>query len=167
MVGTGRAREVLLVAAIASGRCTRVIVVCVALSARHTCVRSRQRIIRIDRVIKARSRPVGGRVTSAAVMGKSKLHMRGIITARKICRVARIAISRRSREHIVDMACRTWKRRMHPGQRITREFQVIEFGVEPAVHGVATFARGRKAESHVIDCLGCKVLLMAGIASGR
>ena len=167
VVRAGCAREVLLVTGIAGGRSVRVVVVCVALRACQGCVRPRQRIIRIDCMIKTRCRPVGGRVTSTAVMRKPELHVRGIITAREIFRVARIATGRRSREHVVDVARGTGKRRMHPGQRVARVLQMIKFGVEPAVHGMAARTCRGKAKSNVINYLRREILLVARITSRR
>lgn len=53
---------------------------------------------------------------------------------------------------------------MYACQRITGHLQVIEFGVEPRVHGVATLARCRESQRDVIDHCRLIVLLVARIA---
>jgi hypothetical protein len=50
---------------------------------------------------------------------------------------------------------------MHTGQRKACIFQMIEFRIKPAVHGVAAFASSWKSQSYVINDLRLKVLLMA------
>ena len=53
---------------------------------------------------------------------------------------------------------------MRAGKRIARIFQVVKLCIEPAVHGVAGFARSRELESDVIDDRSQEILLMAGVA---
>lgn len=148
-------------AGITGGRCVRVVVVGVALRACYGCVRPSQWIVRVECVIKACCGPVRGRVTSAAVMREPELHMRRIITARKIRRVARITSGRRSRKHVIDVACGARKRRMHTCQCVARILQVVKLGVEPAVHGMTAFACRRKAKTDMINYFRRKVLLVA------
>ncbi|MDR3734749.1 MAG: hypothetical protein P4L10_04335, partial [Acidobacteriaceae bacterium] len=77
------------------------------------------------------------------------------------------AICRRSREYVVDMTCSARQCGMHPCQRISGVFEMIEFRIKPAVHGVAAFASSWKSQSYVINDLRLKVLLVARVASRR
>lgn len=56
---------------------------------------------------------------------------------------------------------------MHPRQCIAGIFQMVEFGIKPAIHGVATIAGGRKAKCCMIDDRGLEILLVARIAGCR
>ena len=53
-----------------------------------------------------------------------------------------------------------------PGQCITRVFEVVKLGVEPAIHGVTVLAGGRQAKADVVKNRREEVLLVAGIAGG-
>ena len=55
---------------------------------------------------------------------------------------------------------------MRAGQRVTRVFEVVKLGVEPAIHGVTVLAGGRQAKADVVKNRREEVLLVAGIAGG-
>ena len=90
-----------------------------------------------------------------------------VLTGSEIFLMAGEATCRRAFEDVVNMAGRAGKRRMRSGQRISRDLQVIEPGVEPRVHAVAVLACSWKTRGDVIDDRSSKILLMAGVAGGR
>lgn len=81
--------------------------------------------------------------------------------------MTRVTIARRPRKDVVDMAGGAWKRRMRSGKRVAGVLQVIEFRIEPRVHGVAGFTCGGEARGSVINYRRPEILLMARVAGGR
>jgi hypothetical protein len=121
----------------------------------------RQRIVRVEGVIELGVQPIGRRVAIGACVRQAELNMRRVLAICKVGDMARIAVCRRSRKHIVDMTRCARQCGVHTRQCITRIFQVIKLRIKPAVHGVAAFASGWKSQRHVIDNRRLKVLLMA------
>ena len=97
----------------------------------------------------------------SAIVRQAKLHVRRVVAAHKVRGVAGIALSRRSRKHIIDMACGASQRGMRAGERVTCVLQVIELCTHKVVHRVAGIARRREIKRHVIDDRRQEVLLMA------
>lgn len=89
--------------------------------------------------------------------------MRRIIAGGEIRLVTRKAVTRRACKHVIDVARRARKRRMRPRQRVAGEFKMVEFGIEPGVHGVAGFAGGRKARRRMVDHRSPEILLMTRV----
>lgn len=135
----------------ASRRRRSVVIVDMALRASHGCMRTRKRIVRIEGVVELSVEPVGRRVTVAALVRQAYLHVRRIVGVRKVGGMAPVAGGRCSLEDIVDVARRTVERGVRPGQRVAGIFQMVKFGIEPDVHGVAAIARRGEAQSHVIE----------------
>jgi len=127
---------------------------------------SRERVVGVESVVEFGVEPVGGGVANSAVAREAELDMRRIVAVEKVRGMAAIATCRRSLEHVVDVACSAGESGVRPGQRVAGVFQVVEFGVEPTVHGVAGLAGGGKSHSNVVQNRGKEVLLMAGVASG-
>lgn len=158
--------EVRLVAGNAGRRRVVVVVAGVALCAGHGGVLAGERVMRVERVIEFCIRPIGRRMAGRAVARQAELHVRRIVGGIEIRIVARVARRRSILEDVIQVAGGTGEGSMHAGQRIAGVFQVVKFGVEPAVHGVATLAGGGEAERCVIEDGGAEVLLMAGVAAG-
>lgn len=151
MIGIGCPGKVRLVAGVAGGRCRRVAIVRVTLRAGHGGVRTRQRIVRVERVIELGIEPVGRRVAICASVRQAELHVRRIVAACKVGRVARKAVRRRANEYIIAMTRSAWQCGMHPGERVAGIFQMIELRAEPGIHGVTALARSRECQRDVID----------------
>ena len=159
--------EVALVTCVAISRRRRVVIVRVALRARNRRVLTRQRVMRVQGVVKQRVVPVGCVVARTAIVWQSKRHVGRIVAVGEIRRVAGIALGRSSGEDIIDVACRALQRRVRTGQRITGVLQMVELRAHKVIHAVAGFARGGEVERHVIDDRRQEVLLMTRVASGR
>lgn len=138
-----------------------------ALRASDGGVHSGQRVVSVQRVIELGVEPVGCRVASPAVLGQAELRVRRVVGGVVVGAVAGIAGGRRSGENIVNVACGAGQSGMHPGQREPGEFEVVEAGAEPTVHGVAALAGGGEAQGNVVDDRRLEVLPMAGVAGGR
>ena len=165
----GRVRspvEVRPMAGDARGRRVVVVVVGVALRTGHGGVLAGEWVMRVDRVIEGGIRPICGRMTDRAVARQAELHMRRIVGVVEVRTVAGVARWRGVLEDVIEVAGGTGEGGMHAGQRIAGVFQVVELGIEPAVHGVAALTRGREAKPRMIKNRGQKVLLMAGVAGG-
>jgi hypothetical protein len=159
--------EVDPVACVAISRRRRVIVVRVALRAWNRCVLARQRVMRVQGVVEQRVVPIGRVMARSAIVRQCKLHVGWIVAIDEVSRVARVALGRSSRKHIIDMARRALQCRVRTGERITRELQVVELGAHKVVHGVAGLARGGEVEGHVINDRRQEILLVARVASRR
>ena len=108
VVGTRCPVVVRLVARIAVGRNRLEVVVGVALHARNCGMCASQRE---DRgVIEVRGTPGGRGVAKSTTGWKSRVNMIRIFRARKVLRMARIAIRRNSREVVIDVALRARNR---------------------------------------------------------
>ena len=166
MLRIGGRCEAVLVAGVAVSGSGVVTVVCVALRAGNGCVFSSQRIVRVQRMIELRVGPGGGGMTNGAVTGQAHLYVRRILAVGEVGGVARIALCRRSLEDVVDVARVAGEGSMRSGERIAGVFQMVELGVEPAVHGVTALACSRELKPHVIDHRGKEVFLVAGEAIG-
>jgi len=152
--------EIRLMTGIAGGWSCVVAVVDVALSAGHGGVHAREGIVGIEGVIEGGVEPVSRRVADGAIVRQAKLDVRWIVAVDKVGSVASEAGCGRSLEDIVDVACSAGQSGVRPGERVARVLQVVEFGVEPTVHGVAGLARGGKAQPYVVDHRRQEVLLM-------
>jgi hypothetical protein len=108
-----------------------------ALFARKRRMLSGQRVMRIECVIKLPVQPVRRRVAA-------QLHVRRILAVCEFTRVAGVASGRRSLEDVVEMACRTRQRGVSARQSITGHLEVIKLRIEPRIHRVAAFTRGRE-----------------------
>jgi hypothetical protein len=100
---------------------------------------SRQRIVRIGRVIKLRVQPVRRRVAGPAIVRQAQLQVGRILAVCEFIRVAGVASGWRSFEDVVEMACRTRQRGVSSRQSITGHFEVIKLRIEPRIHRVAAF----------------------------
>lgn len=167
VIGIGRPGEVRLVAGIAGRRRIHVVVVGVALNTGQRGMHTRQRVVCIERVIKLGIEPIRRAMAGTAVVRQVQLHVRRIVGIHKIGRVARIAGRRCSSEDIVDVTSRARQCGVSPGQRIAREFQVIELCIEPGIHRVTRLAGCREPRRYMIEHRGLKILLVAGVAGGR
>ena len=167
VVWIGRPGEVRLVAGIAGRRRIHVVVVGVALNTGQRGMHTRQRVVCIERVIKLGIEPIRRAMAGTAVVRQVQLHVRRIVGIHKIGRVARIAGRRCSSEDIVDVTSRARQCGVSPGQRIAREFQVIELCIEPGIHRVTRLAGCREPRRYMIEHRGLKILLVAGVAGGR
>src|SRR5579863_2510350 len=104
MIGIARSVKVPLMARITSGWRRVVIVVCMALRAGQGRVHSCQWVVRIERVVKLGIQPVGRGVAGRAIVRQSELHVRGIVGAGEICRVATEARRGGSLEYVIEVA---------------------------------------------------------------
>jgi hypothetical protein len=127
----------------------------------------RQRVMSIQSVVKCRVQPVRGRVACSAIVRQAQLHMRRILAVCEIGSVARVAGCRSSFEYVVEMACRARQGCVRPRQRVPRILQVIKLRVEPRIHRVAAFTRGRKPRRNVIEYRRQKIFLVARVARCR
>lgn len=159
-----RAREICFVTRVTIRRRICVVVVGVALGTGESCVHARQRIVGIERVIELRVLPICCGVADTAVVRECQLHMRRIVTADEFVRMARVAGCRSALEHIVGVAGCAGQRGMRTSERVAGHLQVIEFGIEPGVHGVAVLAGCGESCRHVIEDRCLKIFLMAAIA---
>ncbi len=130
MTGVGGAVEIRLVARVAIGGQRCVVVVHVALRARHAHVRARQRESRL-RVVERRRAPAAGRMALRAVGGESTRQVIRIGGRCEVTFVAAVAIRGRVHVLVIDVALHTGKAGMHAGQRITGVRRMIEPGIEP------------------------------------
>lgn len=128
---------------------------------------SRKGIVRVEGVIELGIEPVGCGVACAAVMRQTQLCVRRVICSLEISGVTCVAVCRGSREDIVDVARGAGQGCVHSGEGEAGDFEVVEPGVEPTVHGVTGFAGGGETERYVVENRGQEVLLVAGIASCR
>lgn len=69
-----------------------------------------------------------------AVAWKGEFDVRWIVAIEIVGCVAGVALRGCPLEHIIDVAGHAGKRRMRAAQWIAGVLQMIEFGVEPAVH---------------------------------
>lgn len=53
---------------------------------------------------------------------------------------------------------------VHAGECKAGHLEMIEFGPEPVIHGVAALAGGGEAGYQVVEHRGFEILLMAGVA---
>lgn len=121
MVGISGPREVGLVAGVASRGSVDIVIVGVALHAGKRGMPSGQRVVRIQGVIEFRIQPVDCRVTRGAIVRQTQLHVRWVLTADKIRRVAGVAIRRRPLVHVVNVARGTRESYVRTGERIASE----------------------------------------------
>lgn len=112
-------------------------------------------------MIEGRRVPCARRMANGAIPWQSQLHVRRIIAVREIGGVARVALRRCSLENIIDVAGNAGEGGMRARKRITCVLQVVELGIEPAVHRVAAFACIRQAQPGVVKYGSAEVLLMA------
>ncbi len=125
-----------------------------------------QRIVGVQRMVELCIGPGGSRMANGAVAWQAKLHMRRVVALGEIAGMAGITLGRSALEYIIDVARCTTQRCMRSSERIARVFQVVKFGVEPTVHGVAGLAGSGELESDVIDNRREEIFLMAGEAVG-
>lgn len=128
---------------------------------------SRERIVCIDRVIELGVEPVGRRVTCSAIVGQAELHMRRVSARSVVAGVTGIAGRRSPCKYIVGMARRAGQCCVRSGQRVASNLQMVKLRIEPCVHAVTGFARGRESRRNMIQNLGLEILLVAGIARCR
>ena len=167
VIGARGSIEIRLMTGVAPSWRRGVVVVCMALHASECGVRTGQGIVREKCVVELCIEPIDRRVAGGAIVRQAKLHMRGIVGVCEIRCVTRVAGRRRPFEYVVDMACRARQRGVRSGQCVAGDLQVVKFGVEPRVHGVAGLAGCRESRRDVIEHWCQKVLLMARVASRR
>jgi len=126
-----------------------VLVVDVALRARHVYVFADERIAR-GAVIEFGVEPSGCVVADLALLREAHLDVGRAVGGVEILGVASVATGRSALELASDVAGGAFKRGVRPGEREAGEFQMIEFGAEPGVGTVAGLAGGRKVEGFVI-----------------
>lgn len=115
----------------------RIVVVGMALCAGDSGVHAGQRPVSVNGVIELGVEPVCGGVTDGAIVRKVELNMRRIFTAVEVGLMASNACCRRAFEYVVEVARCARERCMRATESIAGHLQVIEFGIEPRVHGVA------------------------------
>jgi len=93
--------------------------------------------------------------------------VRRIVGVLVIRLVARVALSGRGREVVVQMAGGALQSCVRACQRITRVLQVIELRADEVIHRVALCAVGWEVERHVVNDGRQKVLLVARVTCGR
>jgi len=159
------AGKVGLVASIAVGRQCQVIVIHVALRARHGDVCAGQRERR-GVVIERGTCPVGGAVAHGTRSGQTRGRVRRIVGSVVIGLMAGIAVSRNGGVVVVDVARGASDRSMGARQRKHRS--MIKGRGRPRRGGVAQSAIGRETRSYVIR-IGSpgEILGVARIAIGR
>jgi hypothetical protein len=134
----------------------------VALRASQSGVRSRQRVMGIERVIEGDGGPVCGGVASGASGGEAGSRVIRIVRSREVRPMAAIAGGWQGCEVVIDMALQTWDSGMRAGQR---EVRVIEGRSHPSAGGVAHGAVRGEAGSHVVRIPGpVEVGLVACVA---
>jgi len=142
----GRIRRVVVVSLMAAvadrGKRSGVVIVHVALQARHGRVEASQWVMPVQGVVEQRVGPGGRVMARSAIVRQSQLHVRWIVAVDEVRRMARIALRRSSCEHIVDMASRALQGCVRTGERVTCELHVVKPCAHKVVHGVAGFARG-------------------------
>jgi len=117
MIRIRRAGEIRLVAGVTRSRRRGVVVIRVALGACQGGMSARQRIVRIERVVKGRIQPVGVAVARIAGVREIHLHVTGVRGSVEVSRVTGIAILGNGCVVIVDMTLRTGKCGMRTQQR--------------------------------------------------
>ena len=169
VVRIGRAVEVFHVARGAVGGSAHKLAIDVALRAGDRRMRARQWELGKGIVIERRLIPRSCVVTCLASIRESGLRVRRVIGLIKVRQVAADAGCRRSHKLAARVAGAAVQGRVGPGQRESRELQVIELRAHPVVHAVALFAGGRQIQGDVIDADRLrinKVLLVAGETLG-
>ena len=169
VVRIGRAVEVFHVARGAVGGSAHKLAIDVALRAGDRRMRARQWELGKGIVIERCLIPRSCVVTCLASIRESGLRVRRVIGLIKVRQVAADAGCRRSHKLAARVAGAAVQGRVGPGQRESRELQVIELRAHPVVHAVALFAGGRQIQGDVIDADRLrinKVLLVAGETLG-
>ena len=151
-------------ARVAARRRGDVVVVCMALCTSDRGMTSRQRPVRIDRVIELRVQPVRRRVAGRAVMREVELHVRRVLAAREIGLMTCEACGGSPFEYVVKMACSAGQRFVRAGESVAGYPKVIKFGVEPRAHCVTRFAGSWETCRHMVEHGRMKILLVAGVA---
>jgi len=166
VIGICSSSEVCLVARIAGRWSRSVIVVCVALSAGHSCVHACQRVIRKDGMIKRDVGPVRRGMACITGSRKSRGDVIGIRGPIEIRLVAAVAGGRQRRVVVVGVALRARNSRMRSRQR--ERGRVIESGRGPAAGRVAQGTiRGEAGRNMIWICGPGKIRLVARVAGRR
>ncbi|SRR6266567_3095721 len=166
VIGVFGGGEIRLMARIAIAGSARESVVGVALRAGNVDMHSSERIAGVGGVVELRSEPACRAVAHRAIVGQAGGNVRRVIGRDKILLMARIAGGWGALEPVVEMAGDAVQGGVHAGEREAGHLEMIEFGPEPVVHGVAALASGGETGRDVIDYGGFEVLLMAGVAGG-
>jgi hypothetical protein len=117
MRGIGRPGKIRLVARIAGGRGSNVVVIDVALNAGQGGVKTGQRIVGIKGVIEGdRARPVSCRVAGVASSWECGGDVVGVVGSGPIRKVAAVAICRQGCVVVIGVALRTRKGCMGAGE---------------------------------------------------
>ena len=162
MIRVVRVLIILRVAGITIRRRPREFAVDMALQARNVYVGSGQWKAGEPRVIEGRARPARGAVADRAIPRETGLDVVGVRRSVVVLHVAAVAICRGSLEAPSNVTRGAFKRRVHPRQSKTREFQVIELCSEPCIRRMARFASGRESRSLVVRFGG--LLIVGGVA---
>ena len=159
MVGVGRSPEIRQVATHTIRTGQVVIVIHMALGALHTYMRTGQREGR-EVVIEGNGSPVCRVVASRAILREPRLHVVGILRARKIFQMATDTVGGSDLEIAIHVAGLAVQRGVHAGERIARVFCVVKPCAHPSVHVVAALASRRKLERPMVGLGGGKILHM-------
>jgi len=112
-------------------------------------------------MVERRPGPSGGRVAGRAGGRESGRDVIRVVGPRIVGFVTAIAVRRRSREDVVDVACGAGQRGVCTGERVAGVFQMIVLCVVPTVHRVAGFTRSGESGAYMIENRSLKILLMA------
>jgi len=164
VTGVGRVLEIFQVARDAGGSGQVVVIVRVAIAAlaRRHGVRTSQCEVHHG-MIELRRRPCDGAVTLHAVGGEVGGDVIGVRRALEIGHMATGASRRRQNKVVVDVAVVALARRDRmPVRQRESHRRMIEFGVQPVIHAVATVAGRREHTGHVVRSRG--LLKVRGVA---
>ena len=130
-------------------------------------VRSRQRKSH-QTVIKSCGLPRDGCVASLAGLGKVQTHVIRVRCLAEIWQVASDTVRRCPLEFSTDVASRAVESCVHPSQRKSGVFEVIELHSKPVIETVALLTRGGKVCLHVARSRRLLVVRgVTGITLGR
>jgi len=163
VVRVSRAGKVSLVAGVTIGRRRSVVIVRMALGALYRCMLSDERPVSVQGVIEGGVVPIHRAVAGSAVARKIQLHVRRVGAVVEVRRMAAVALGRRTRELVIEMAGRALQSRVRAGQRVTRELQMVKLRTHEVIDRVAGITGGGEVQRDVIDNRRQKVLLVARV----
>ncbi len=125
----------------------------VALRARETHMRSREREVGKAAVVERHTRPITGVMAQSAILRETRLGVVGIARAREILKMAADATGAGQLEIAAEMAGGAIELGVNAGQGETSELPVVEGSPHPGIHGVAGLASRGEARRLMIGKL--------------
>lgn len=130
-------------------------------------MRAGQRKFSVLGVIERRAEPARRVVANLALLRETSLHVIRIRGCREVFGMATVAIRGSAFIFPANVTCAAFECGVSARQGEARKFQVIEFGAEPGVGGVARFASCGKGGSVIGLCGVLKIGDMAAQAGCR